>query len=300
MNFLVGVLGHAAPDHGAVQRVQRGEQRRGAVALVIVRHRPTLAGLQRQAGLGAVERLDLALLVDRQHHRVAGRIHVEPDDVLHLGGERGIGGALEGAQPMRLEAVGLPDALHGAQADADHLGHGPPGPVGDGTGRLRAGQGQNLGDGRRGQRSLAGFARLVAQQPVHALFSVMHLPSPHRRAADTRAPGDLQDGQPFGREHNEGRPLHMLLRAVAVAEDRRQARAVLGANDDADSLGHAGENRTPADRCESYFYVSALALLWQFYWGLCRASQHRQQGHRSGAQVRICARMAWRMAGNVG
>ena len=60
------VLWHAAADHLAFEDVQRGEQRRRAVALVIVRHRAALAGLQRQAGLGAVERLDLALLVDRR------------------------------------------------------------------------------------------------------------------------------------------------------------------------------------------------------------------------------------------
>ena len=51
--------------------------------------------LQRQARLGAVERLDLALFVDRQHHGVRRRIDVQPDDVLDLGGEVGIGRELE-------------------------------------------------------------------------------------------------------------------------------------------------------------------------------------------------------------
>jgi hypothetical protein len=32
----------------------------------------------------------LALLVDRQHHRVSRGIHVGADDVPHLGGELGI------------------------------------------------------------------------------------------------------------------------------------------------------------------------------------------------------------------
>ncbi len=198
--LLVGVLGHTAPDHGAGQRVQRGEQRGGAVALVVVRHRPALAGLQRQAGLGAVERLDLALLVDRQHHRVARRVHVQPDDVLHLGREGGIAGALEGAQAMGLEAVGLPDALHGAQADADCLGHRPAGPVGDRAGRFRTGQRQHFGHRRSGQRRPAGLARLVAQQPRDALFGVAELPAPYRRAADTGSAGHLQNGQPLGRQ----------------------------------------------------------------------------------------------------
>jgi hypothetical protein len=42
---------------------------------------PQPTGLQRQSRLGAIERLDLALFVDRQHHRVRRRIDVEADHV---------------------------------------------------------------------------------------------------------------------------------------------------------------------------------------------------------------------------
>ena len=51
---------------------------------------------------GAVERLDLALLINRQHHRVHRRIHVEPDNVLDLLGKIRVVGALESAQPVWL------------------------------------------------------------------------------------------------------------------------------------------------------------------------------------------------------
>ena len=54
---------------------------------------------------------------------------VQADDVLDLRGERRIGGPLEGADAVRLQAVGLPDALHRAQGDADHPGDGAAGPV---------------------------------------------------------------------------------------------------------------------------------------------------------------------------
>ena len=87
--LLMPVALHAAADHRAVEHVQRGEQRRRAVALVVVGHGPGAALLQRQAGLGAVERLDLALLVDRQHDGVRRRIDVEPDDVAQLVDEGG-------------------------------------------------------------------------------------------------------------------------------------------------------------------------------------------------------------------
>ncbi len=60
MNSLWRWLLHAAADHGAVEDVEGGEQGGGAVALVVVGHGAAFAGLHRQAGLGAVERLDLA------------------------------------------------------------------------------------------------------------------------------------------------------------------------------------------------------------------------------------------------
>ena len=121
--LLMGVLLHAAAKHRAIEHVEGGEQGGGAVSLVVVGHGPTLAGLQRQAGLGTVERpcsgqgqaLDLALLVDREHDRMRGRMQVEADNVLDFLGEGGVPGALEGAPPVRLKVVRLPDALDGGE-----------------------------------------------------------------------------------------------------------------------------------------------------------------------------------------
>ncbi len=59
------------------------------MAFVIVGHGSALSGLERQTRLGTVKRLDLALLVDRQHHRVGRGMHIETDDVLDLLGEGG-------------------------------------------------------------------------------------------------------------------------------------------------------------------------------------------------------------------
>jgi hypothetical protein len=44
------------------------------VTFVVVGHRSSTARLHRQTRLGAVERLDLALLVDREDDRMGGRI----------------------------------------------------------------------------------------------------------------------------------------------------------------------------------------------------------------------------------
>ncbi len=48
----------------------------------IVGHGATAAFLDRQAGLRAIERLDLALLIDQEYQRLVRRVEVEADDVL--------------------------------------------------------------------------------------------------------------------------------------------------------------------------------------------------------------------------
>jgi hypothetical protein len=54
-----------------------------------------------QARLGAVQGLDLRLLIDTEDHGVGGRIDIQADDVADLGGELRIVGKLEGADPVR-------------------------------------------------------------------------------------------------------------------------------------------------------------------------------------------------------
>ena len=66
--LLVTMALHISADDLAVEHVERGEQCRCAMALVVMGHRASSALLHRQAGLGAVERLDLRL-----SHRPTGR-----------------------------------------------------------------------------------------------------------------------------------------------------------------------------------------------------------------------------------
>ena len=78
------VAPHAAPDDRSVEHAERGEQGGGAVALVVVCHGLAAPGLDRQSGLGAVERPDLALLVKREHRGMRRRIEIEADDLGEL------------------------------------------------------------------------------------------------------------------------------------------------------------------------------------------------------------------------
>ena len=110
--LLVPVPLHALADDRAVEHVERREQRRRAVALVIVGHGAGAALLYRQAGLGAVESLNLALLVDRKNQRLVRRVQVKPDNVLHLLGEPRVVRDLEDGNQMRLQSILGPDPLH--------------------------------------------------------------------------------------------------------------------------------------------------------------------------------------------
>src|SRR6266542_6215901 len=74
-------------NDGAVENVEGCEQGGCAVAFVVVGHRPGAARLHWQSRLGAVEGLDLALLVDRENDGMGGRVDVEADDVPELRGE---------------------------------------------------------------------------------------------------------------------------------------------------------------------------------------------------------------------
>ena len=117
--FLVAVALHALPDHGAVEHVERGEQGGGAVALVVMGHGRQPALLHRQPRLGPIQRLDLGLLVDREHDGMRRRVDVQPDDGAQLLGKARVVGELEALHPMRLQPVRAPDPLHRAGADAD-------------------------------------------------------------------------------------------------------------------------------------------------------------------------------------
>ncbi len=109
---------HALADNFAGGDVERGEQGRRAMTLVIVRHSACAASLHRQSRLCAIEGLDLALLIDAQHQRLVGRVEIEPHDVLNFFGELRIVRQLEGLRQVRFEPMRGPDALHAGMAEA--------------------------------------------------------------------------------------------------------------------------------------------------------------------------------------
>ena len=112
-----------AGDQFAGQLDEGGKQRDRAMACIIVRHRGWAFGRQRQAQLGAFERLALAFLVAAQHQGLCGWIEIEPDHIPKLLLELRIVRELEGLQTMRLQVVLRPDALHRTGRDAGVTAH---------------------------------------------------------------------------------------------------------------------------------------------------------------------------------
>jgi hypothetical protein len=91
-------------EHFAGEHVQRGEQRGDAVALVVMSHRLCAPALERQAGLGPIQRLYLRLLVATENQGVLWWVEIQANNVLELLDKVLVIGQLEGAHAMGLEA----------------------------------------------------------------------------------------------------------------------------------------------------------------------------------------------------
>ena len=99
--LLMAMALHTLADDLAFQHIKRRKQCRDAVTLVVVGNGAGASLLHRQPRLGAVQRLDLAFLIDRENDGVVGRIDVEADDLFELGRELRIIRQLEPADQMR-------------------------------------------------------------------------------------------------------------------------------------------------------------------------------------------------------
>ena len=113
----------------AVGGIKGREQSRGAVALVVVGHGLAASPLEGQAGLGAVQGLDLAFFVHTQHQSVLGRAQIEADHIFQFLNKGGVVPDFETLHAMGLETVTAPDTAHAGGADPHRNGHGPRAPA---------------------------------------------------------------------------------------------------------------------------------------------------------------------------
>ncbi len=128
--LLVPVAGPALGQNLTGGDVQSGEQGGGAVADVVVGDAFHVAQAHGQQRLGAVESLDLRLLIHAEHHRLIGRVQVETDDVADFLDKEGIRGELERFLPVGLDREGLQPAVNRGLGDPSRCSQSPSAPVG--------------------------------------------------------------------------------------------------------------------------------------------------------------------------
>lgn len=206
--LLVPMLGQARADEVPRQELQGGEERGRAVPFVVVGHGAAPALPEREAGLGAVERLDLALLVSAQHQRALGGMQVQSHHIGQLLEESPVAAHLERVDPIRLQAVGLPDPVHGFRAHADLDRQGPRTPVGGGGRRTRGRQGDDALQDRRGDGGRPARSRGIPLDPGQPLLGEASPPPAHTFAIRVQGPGDLVVPLPRRRAQDDLRPAH--------------------------------------------------------------------------------------------
>ena len=163
------------------------------------------AGQHREHRCGAVERLDLGLLVHAEHQRPLGRIQVEPDDVADLGDEQRILGQFPRILFVRSQSERPPHPRHHRLTQPQMLGHRPRRPV---RGIRRRGL-QRRGDQRLdlivADHPRPARPRLI-EQPVQPVLGEPVTPPPHRCRSTGPAvrPSSVLVPTIGGRQHDSG------------------------------------------------------------------------------------------------
>ena len=201
--------------------VQGGEQRRGAVADVVVGHPFNVAQPHGQHRLCAVQRLHLAFLIDAEHQCLIRRVEIQPHNVPDLLGEIRIRRELEVALAMRLDTKRRPHALHGHMRDTDGVGHAPRAPV-RGVGRLLL---QRLVD-QRHHTLIADLARASRAagivQPLDASLDEPPPPLPHSGPRNAKTCRHRLVAHPFSAGEHQLCPLDDAERVAARARQLRE------------------------------------------------------------------------------
>src|ERR1700726_208074 len=228
--LLMAMALHTLADDLAFQHIKRCEQRRDAMTLVVVCDGAGTSLLHRQPRLGAVQRLDLAFLIDRENDGVVGRVDVEADDLFELGRKLGIVGQLEPADQMRPQAMSTPDPLHRTDADPSGFRHRRAGPMAGGRRRSCQGQGHNAFGYLWAQWWNARGTSLVAPKPRYAFFAKPFLPAPDHRLGLAGGAHDVGSAMTIGRQKHNLRPPNVcfcgLLRLAATVSSSLRSAAL--------------------------------------------------------------------------
>lgn len=92
----------AMADNRPFEHIQSGEECGGAVPFVVMSAAFRQTWTKRKNGLGAIQSLDLAFLINAQHQRLVRRILIQSDDIAQLRHEVWIGTKFKRFNAMRL------------------------------------------------------------------------------------------------------------------------------------------------------------------------------------------------------
>ena len=155
--------------------------------------------------VGAVEGLDLGLLVHAEHQRPLGRVEIEPDDVADLGHEQRILGQLPRILFVRCESERPPDPRDHRLAQAQVLGHRPRRPMRG----IQRGALQRRGD-QRLDLLIAYHPRPAGtgliEQAITTIFDEPVAPPLDRRPGDSHPHRHVGVGLTFGGRQYDSRP----------------------------------------------------------------------------------------------
>lgn len=162
--------------------------------------------LHRQARLCPIQRLDLRFFIHAQHHRLVWGVEVDAHHIRQLLHKPRVLRQLERFDPVRLQAVRVPDSGHAGMADPLRIRHRPCAPVGR-VWRRRVQGGLHDGSdfpGRQavGTRPVRGIRRQTRRPRVVEPFP----PQRHGRTRGLQAMRNRIIGESLGRQQANPRP----------------------------------------------------------------------------------------------
>src|ERR1019366_243343 len=208
-------------QHAAAGHVESSEQNGGAVALVIVAAAFDLSGAHGQQRRGALQCLNLALLVHAQHQGTVGRMEVEADDVANFVDKQRVAAQLESVAAMGLQRKSAPDPADAALAEAGRLGQGARGPMSGGVRLAFQSARQHAFDFGIAQATPGAGARFI-EQSIEAEKNKALPPLAHGSQCDMHAASDLGVAPPLGAEQYDAGAQRQGLRRLGTASPLQQ------------------------------------------------------------------------------
>ena len=200
----------ATGENFAGSDVERGKESCRAVADIVVGHAFNITQTHGENGLGAVQRLNLALLIHTQDQGVLGRIEIQPDNIADFLDEKRIRGDFEMALSMRLKAKGAPDSLDRGPRDLCFFGDRAYRPMSSVDGLGFKSFADQLSDPVIGNRAGAPRPEFIVKAR-ESLVPIAFPPQDHRWPTIAKLGGDLPISGVFGGHQYYLRPGHQAI-----------------------------------------------------------------------------------------